>query len=131
MDIEAYCKIEIKDGVVHARYEPNVYIDLDTAERIVEYRKKLSNYKPHPVMVTGGPIRVSQEAKRYAFTSESSELITSWAIVTEESLIKSTFYKLLFFTQNRKRKMRFFKTEEEALDWISKRQSDYSDRFYS
>lgn len=132
MDIKNICELSLVNGVVHAHYALDVYIDLETAERIVFERKKLTNYKPHPVIVTGGPIRTSPEARRYAFTTESSELITSWAIVTDDSLIKTTFYKLLFFTQNRKRKMRFFNTKEEALSWISNRQkSEFTEPFLS
>ena len=121
MDINKFCQLTFINGVVHAHYTPNAYIDIDTAESIVIARKELANYQPHPVVVTGGPIRTSPEARRYAFTTESSELITSWAIVTEENMIKTTFYKLLFFTQNRKRKMRFFNSKEDALKWINKR----------
>ncbi len=122
--IAAYCRLEFIDGIVHAKYADNVTVNLATAKAIVAERLKIANHLPHMVLVTGGPINISADARKYALSEESNALITAWAIVTEENLLKTTFFKLLFFTQNSKSKMRFFKDEAAGLAWLTKFGSD-------
>lgn len=118
VDLEKYCKLSLVDGIVHAHYADDVYIDLAIAKAIVVERKKLAKNLPHAVIITGGPITISAEARKYALCEESNELISYWAIVTEENLLKLTFYKLLFFTQCRKHNMKFFSDLNSAVNWI-------------
>ena len=100
-NVADFCKLELKNNIVHAHYAGNAPIDLTIAKAIVAERRRLTNNLPHKVIVTGGPINISADARKYALSEESNALITSWAIVTEENLLKQTFFKLLFFTQNR------------------------------
>ena len=116
-----YCKLELIDGIVYARYIEDAYIDLETAKAIVKARKELTNNLPHAVLICGGPINISKEARAYGITDESLELIIASAIVAEENLLRLTFYKLLFFTQSKKRKMRFFNKMEPGIKWLKER----------
>lgn len=125
-NIENYCKLELIDGIVHARYVDDAFIELNTAKAIVQERRRIANEKPHSVIVTGGPISISPEARKYALSDESNALIRAWAIITEENLLKMTFYKLLFFTQSRKHKMRFFNNSEAGLKWLKMQEQEFS-----
>ena len=124
-NVDEFCKLELIDGIVHARYVDDVYIELSTAKAIVKERKRITNNKPHSVIVTGGPILMSPEARKFALTDESNALIRGWAIVTEENLLKITFFKLLFFTQSRKHKMRFFSDSETGLKWLKSQEKEF------
>ena len=126
--VDKYCKLHLIDGIVHAEYAEDAYIEIDIAKAIVEKRKKTAGFKPHPVLVKGGPISVSEEAKKYALTPQSSELIVAWAIVTDENLLKLLFYKLLFFTQNSKHRLRFFKNENAAIEWLKNEFEDFKEK---
>jgi len=119
-NVADFCVLELKDKIVHATYATNAVIDLETAKAIVLERRRIANNLPHKVLVTGGPITITPDARKFALSEESNALITAWAIVTEENLLKLTFFKLLFFTQNRKHKMRFFKDEASGLAWLQR-----------
>lgn len=117
---DEYITMEVVDaGIIWAFYKADTYIELPQAKRIVEERKKLANYQPHAVIVGGGPFDQSPEARKYALTKDSSELILAWAIIDKKSLFKSVFLKLLFFTQGRWSIIRFFDTKEEGMEWLT------------
>jgi hypothetical protein len=125
-NLEEFCKLELIDGIVHAKYADDVYVELPTAKAIVKERRRIANNQPHSVLVTGGPISISPEARKFALSDESNALIKAWAIITEENLLKLTFFKLLFFTQNRKHKMRFFKDSESGLNWLKNQEKEWA-----
>ena len=112
-------RMEVLDtGIIWAYYKPHIFIELAEAKQIVAARKKLANNQPHAVIVDGGPIEIAPEARKYAQTKESSDLISAWAIIDKKSLFKSVFLKLLFFTQGRWSTVRFFDTKDEGMEWL-------------
>ncbi len=113
-----YCSLELKEGIVFARYVKNAHVDVEIGKSIVEARLELTNRLPHAVLICGGPITMSKEARSYALRDEALDLIKATAIVADENLLKITFYKLLFFTQSRKRRMRFFSNMEHGINWL-------------
>jgi hypothetical protein len=131
INVDDFCVLELKNGIVHANYATDVIIDLDTAKAIVAKRRTMAKNLPHKVLVTGGPINISKDARKFALSEDSNALISSWAIVTEENLLKLTFFKLLFFTQNRKHKMRFFKDEASGLAWLENQETSIEPSFLS
>jgi hypothetical protein len=114
-----YIVMEYMDGLVIAKYKPHVFIDAAIAKEIVEARQALTNYTPHCVLVEGGPIEISADARKYALTKESSSNIIAWAIISKMSLFKSVFLKLLYFTQGKWNQIRFFDNREEGVAWLS------------
>jgi len=111
--------MEFMDGLVIARYKPRVFIDTEIAKEIVQARNELTNHTPHCVLVEGGPIEISSDARKYALTKESSSNIIAWAIISKMSLFKSVFLKLLYFTQGKWNHIRFFDTREEGIEWLN------------
>jgi hypothetical protein len=53
-NLEEFCKLELIDGIVHAKYADDVYVELPTAKAIVKERRRIANNQPHSVLVTGG-----------------------------------------------------------------------------
>ncbi len=111
--------MEYMNGLVIAKYKPHVFIDAAIAKEIVQARNELTNYTPHCVLVEGGPIEISSDARKYALTKESSSNIIAWAIISKMSLFKSVFLKLLYFTQGKWNQIRFFDNREEGIAWLS------------
>ncbi len=113
-------QMEFANGILIGRYKKDVYVDIDQAKHIVKQRLKMTGGKPHCALATGGPLEMSPEARKYALSKESSQNIECWAVVYEQSLFKSVFLKLLFFTQGKWNRIRFFDTEEEGMAWLTK-----------
>ena len=123
---DQFIRMEYVEGVVIAYYKPYVYVDIDDAKQIVVARKEIANHQPHAVLVHGGPIEPSPAARKYALTRESSELIEMWAIVDKKNMFKNVFLKLLFATQGKWNKIRFFETKDSALNWLIKNREFWS-----
>jgi hypothetical protein len=116
--VEDFVVFTKKNGLLYAEYKPNIKIDLDTAKAIVEARKEFTKNKPHRAVVFGGPFELTAPAKKYAYSPESTELIEAWAIISQESVLKNAFLKLLYFSHGRKRKTGFFTNIADAEKWL-------------
>ena len=120
-----YIVMEVVDGVVYARYKPHVFINAEAAKEIVLARNELTNFMPHTVLVEGGPIEIGSDARKYALTKESSHNIIAWAIISNKSLFKSVFLKLLYFTQGKWNHIRFFGDRGGSIAWLSEQLKNY------
>jgi hypothetical protein len=114
-------RMELHDDLVVAEYKPNVYIELEQAVNIVYERNKLAGDRPHFVLVKGGPITIAANAKKYALSKASAKNIIAWAVLDKQNMLKTTFIRILFFTQGKGNCMRFFTDEQEAITWLNKK----------
>ena len=116
-------RMRLEDDIVIAEYKSNAFIDLEEAQNIVVQRNKLAGNKPHFALVSGGPITLAGKAKAFALNKESSRNIIAMAVVDKQSLFKTAFLNILFYSLGKGDAMRFFENSNDALAWLEERKN--------
>lgn len=117
-----YVRIYSEDGIVIGEIKQNAYIDLAGAKKIVEERKKFTNYSNSLILLDATEVKgISKEARDFFGTNEGTELVIASAIYTNSKL--SNFLANFLMKVNLINTyvpVRLFTNKDEAIRWLKK-----------
>ncbi len=115
---EKYFDLRLEDGVVKYRYHKGMIIDMDMAEKLVEYRLKLVEGKTYPGFVDAREtVYVYNGAKKY-LASEVGFLGTSAVAILIKSHIQKVIVNTFILLKPAKVPVKMFTEEDSALRWL-------------
>lgn len=117
-----YVRIYSEDGIVIGEIKKNAYIDLAGAKKIVEERKKFTNYSNSLILLDATEVKgISKEARDFFGTNEGTELLIASAIYTNSKL--SNFLANFLMKVNLINTfipVKLFTNKDEAIRWLNK-----------
>ncbi len=118
--INEYATIYIEDDIVFGVFKANLFVDLEAAKRIVEDRKKISDYKNSLIFVDVSSVKgVSKEARDYFGSFKGTEFVKASAIFTNSKL--SVFLANFLIKVNLSGyniPVRLFTDKNQAVKWL-------------
>lgn len=122
METEKYphviCRTQKNSDIVFVEFLNNLKIDLKTAKEIVANRLSFTKGKKHYLLIDMSKVRqISSEAKEFMQRPEAGlKNILGAAFVTSNPV--SVLIASIFIKTTKDFDARFFRNEEDALDWI-------------
>lgn len=115
-----YVHFMLSENLLTATYQKGLQIDLDIAREVVRSRQFFTSQKTVPVLIlNGGVVSMTKEAREYLASSEGTTGIRAAAIV-----LKSVFGSFLgnFFLSVNKPEMpvKIFTRRDTAVRWLGK-----------
>lgn len=118
--VNDYARIFIEDDIVYGVFNADLFVDIEAAKRIVEDRKKVSNYTDSLIFVDVSTVKgVSKEARDYFGSFKGTEFVKASAIFTNSKL--SVFLANFLIKVNLSGyniPIRLFTDKRQAIKWL-------------
>lgn len=109
----------IENGILFAKYKPNVIVNVDVAIQMVKDRKMVCKGICRPIFIDITDLcAVNEAARTYLASAESCELMSAGAIFTTNAMTKivGMAFKILDRPQI---PVKIFTDKEAALNWLA------------
>lgn len=115
---DSYIKMWFQGDIFYGEYKKDVYIDLPTAQFIVQKRIELCGDKNYPAIGKfEGKFTFSKEARDFVGTEYGNRNMTKLAIMTPSTVSKTVGNWYLTLSKPYI-PTRLFTNEEEAIKWL-------------
>ena len=118
--MQSYVKMKFENGILYGKYNKSLVIDLEVAKTVIEYRKKLTNYKNAPILVDARDVNeITSEARKLFSSTEGYELLNAAGILVDSKF--QTFVANFLLKVNFKKTpipIKLFTNESDAIIWL-------------
>ncbi|GAL83351.1 hypothetical protein CHU_1676 [Sporocytophaga myxococcoides] len=115
---EEYFELWLEDGVVKYRYHKGIIIDMEMAEKLVQYRLKLIEGKTYPGFVDAREtVYIYNGAKKY-LASDIGFIGTSAVAILIKSHVQKILGNTFILLKPAKIPVKLFTEEDKALQWL-------------
>jgi len=118
----AHIWLDENEGIVMAIYTPGAEETLEDAEMNIAAVEKICKNKKRPIFIKGPHKSMTREA-RICYTEKAPLFLSATAIISNSSFVKILGSFLLALNKNINHDnfpIQFFKSEEEAFQWLRK-----------
>ena len=108
----------IEDSILYCTYKPNLVINLEVAQDIVEDRAKLCAGRKSPILLDCSElVYIDQAAREFMASQEACEHVTAIALISNTTYMK-IIAKALVLLDKTTVSMIYFNNRHEAQEWL-------------
>jgi hypothetical protein len=113
-------RMELKDGILHFSFKPDVHVTLAMAKSAVENRQALCEGKSYPALIQDfGLSQLDKDARDFFSGPDGTKGISAGAMVASNQFNRFIGNFVLRITHdNSKTPARLFDSVEEAFNWL-------------
>lgn len=113
----SYITMWMQDGILCARYAPDLHVSIDVARIVVEARIFFSKGQSYPLWVDMKGIKSTTREARTYLASVGATLVTAAALITG-SPVNRTIGNIFLKIDKPPVPLKLFTDEQKAMEWV-------------